>query len=99
MSERWTREQLAAVNSRGRNLLVAAAASPPANTPGMLVSKVLGFISMVPRLDKAKPGMSVILTLWPMAAITVSASKVEKASGIGSGLHLPDASGSPKHIC
>ncbi|NMA51536.1 MAG: helicase-exonuclease AddAB subunit AddA, partial [Peptococcaceae bacterium] len=39
MSERWTREQLAAVNSRGRNLLVAAAAG--AGKTAVLVERII----------------------------------------------------------
>jgi len=39
MSERWTKEQLAAVNSRGRNLLVAAAAG--AGKTSVLVERII----------------------------------------------------------
>ena len=51
--------------------------SPPANTPGREVSRVIGSTWMVPPLVVLSPwGSSERSAAWPMARMTVSASMV-----------------------
>ena len=78
-------------------------ASPPAKTPFMLVSKVSGStVSVSP--DRAS---SLILLpedrnersgLWPIAAITLSASITNSVPGSGTGRRRPLLSGSRRQV-
>ena len=73
--------------------------SPPANTPSILVLKVAGSTSSVPRSVNVNPSGSALLsTLCPIAIITLSTSIVNSEPWTSLGRRRPLASGSPISI-
>ncbi len=72
--------------------------SPPANTPGMLVINVSGSYAIAFFLVLSRPSNIPASTACPIARIIVSISRYSNLPSTGTGLLLPDASGSPSSI-
>ena len=71
--------------------------SPPANTPGILVINVSGSYAIAFFLVLSQSNM-LASTAWPIACIIVSTAIVSVLPSTGTGLLLPDSSGSPSSI-
>ena len=71
--------------------------SPPANTPGMEVMNVSLSYAIAPFLVLSQSNTDAS-TAWPIARITVSRGIVSVLPSIGTGLLLPDSSGSPSSM-
>ena len=72
--------------------------SPPAKTPFLLVAKLSSSTLTLPHFVNFTPDFPAINPAsgaWPIAAITISTGNANSLPGIGSGLLLPLASGSP----
>ena len=73
--------------------------SPPAKTPGRLVSRVSLSAAMVPlEVSSHTFSTSSPSTSWPTARMSVSAAMVNSEPAIGSGRRRPLLSGSPRAI-
>src|ERR1039458_8146825 len=75
--------------------------SPPAKTPGNLVSSVIGSAVRVPHFVVSRPRRSPKAPTsgdWPIVTMTASHGRTNSEPGIASGAGRPLASGGPSFI-